>query len=193
MRQGNFEMESEENDPKTLMRLAKEGDSRAFNKLYRLYFTPIFRYIYFRVKIKEVAEDLAQEVFLKVYRSLAVFKMTESPPLAYFFTVARNTVFDYWKKKKDILTDDLESFKIADKAKNPAEITDIKISGEIMQKAVKKLTEEQQEVIIMKFISDLPNKEIANLLSKTEETVRQIQCRALKALRQELKELSDYL
>jgi len=102
-------------------------------------------------------------------------------------------VFDYWKKKKDILTDDLESFKIADKAKNPAEITDIKISGEIMQKAVKKLTEEQQEVIIMKFISDLPNKEIANLLSKTEETVRQIQCRALKALRQELKELSDYL
>ena len=186
-------MESEENDPRALMRLAKEGDSRAFNKLYRLYFTPIFRYIYFRVKTKETAEDLAQEVFLKVYRSLAVFKATKASPLAYFFTVARNTVIDYWKKKKDILTDDLESFKAVDKAKNPAEMADIKIAGETLQKAVKKLTEEQQEVIVMKFISDLPNKEIANLLSKTEEAVRQIQCRALKALRQELKGLNDYL
>ncbi|MEK7482005.1 MAG: RNA polymerase sigma factor [Patescibacteria group bacterium] len=193
MRQDNFEMESEENDPRALMRLAKEGDSRAFKKLYRLYFTPIFRYVYFRVKTKEIAEDLTQEVFLKVYRSLAVFKAAKASPLAYFFTVARNTVIDYWKKKKDVLTDDLESLKIADKAKNPAEITDIKIAGEITQKAIKKLTEEQQEVIVMKFISDLPNKEIANLLSKTEEAVRQIQCRALKALRQELKELNDYL
>jgi RNA polymerase sigma-70 factor (ECF subfamily) len=69
-----MEADNLQNDPKILMQLAKSGDTEAFSRLYELYFIPVFRYIYFRVKDKEEANDLTQIVFLKVFSSLPNFK-----------------------------------------------------------------------------------------------------------------------
>ncbi|MCI0680230.1 sigma-70 family RNA polymerase sigma factor [bacterium] len=182
-------MKEHENDLKILMRLSQEGDAEAFGKLYELYFSPIFRYIRFRVKNKEEADDLTQTVFLKVFRSLPRFQDQNKPPHAYFFAVAKNTVIDYWRSKKPVhLKDAGDTFlEIPDSGSSPIEQAEKKEAGEALRRALMTLTEEQQEVVILKFINGMDNKEIAALLGKKEEAIRQLQCRAFKTLRSILK------
>lgn len=180
---------SSQDDPKKLMQLAKEGDKEAYGRIYELYFVPIFRYIYFRVKDKDVANDLTQTVFLKVFSALPNFKEQDKSPLAYFYTVSRNAVIDYWRAKNNARLENSEEIllNIPDKSENQLEIMENKEIGEAVRRAIHGLTEIQQDVIILKFINDMPNKDIAELLGKSEEAVRQLQSRAIKALRQIMK------
>lgn len=179
---------NQQDNPVVLIRRAKDGDTEAFGLLYTIYFTPVFRYIYSRVKDKETTNDLTQTVFLKVFQSLERYQEKNKSPLAYFFTVARNTVISYWRKKKEVLINDSERPLEVSAVDNPskwAEKTDI---SKILYRAIGQLTYTEQEVIIFKFIDDLSTREIAKILGKTEGAIRQIQCRALKKLREYLKE-----
>ena len=180
-------------NPKVLIQKAKNGDHEAFGCLYELYFVPIFRYIYFRVKSKADAEDLTQEVFLKAYRAIENFEDRNKSPLAYFFTIARNQVIDYWRQKKTLEIKEQEALaETPDKNSSPAEAAARKEIGEIVKQSLQDLTKDQQEVIILKFINERTNREIADLLNKSEEAVRQLQCRALKVLRQKFKNLKIF-
>lgn len=176
-------------DPKMLMELAKAGDKEAFGRIYELYFVPVFRYIYFFVKSREEAEDLTQTVFIKIFSSLSKFNQENKSPLAYFLTVSKNTVIDYWRSKKNIFIQDSEKVfeELHNENDNPLKIAKEKEFKREIQIAIKHLTEAQREVIVLKFINDMKNKEIADYLGKTEEAVRQLQCRALKSLRSILK------
>ncbi len=182
--------ENPENNPKQLMQLAKNGDTEAFGQLYELYFTPVYRYIYLRTKSKEEAEDLAQVVFVKIFKSIGSFQEQNKPPLAYFFTIARNTVIDHWRKKKEILVDTPIETDVAieEQTDSPIDLIDKKANAQVIHKAIETLTEDQQEVIILKFINDLTTVEIAKILEKKEDAIRQLQCRALKILKQYFKE-----
>lgn len=182
-------------DAKELMRMAKNGDSEAFGLLYNEYFVPVFRYIYLRLKSKEEAEDLAQTVFLRIYKSLPRFRDQGKEPLAYFFTVARNALIDYWRKKKDKKLDDDEDFEEKNSGANINEAERISNScdnAELVKQALGELDGERREVIILRFMEGFSNKEISELIGKSEEAVRQIQCRALKSLRNKFKELNLY-
>ncbi len=189
-----MEINNLQNNPKELMRLAKTGDKNAYSQLYKLYFTPVFRYIYLRVKNKEEASDLAQTVFLKVFTALPNFTEQKKSPLAYFFTIARNTIIDYWRTKKKNKVDDFDAIaqKTADNSEDPQKIYEKKEDQVFINRVLRELTDIQQEVIALKFISELSNKEIAELLGKTEEAVRQLQCRALRSLKDILKNQKYY-
>lgn len=160
-----------------------KNDTEAFEHLYKMYFTPIYRYIYFRVKNKEEAENLVQEVFLKAYKSISGLQKTIDRPLAYFFTIARNAVIDHWRKKKEILAEENFFDKIPSDEPSPLKTAEKREIEETTRRAIRQLTEEQQEVVILKFINEMSNQEISKLLNKSEEAIRQLQCRALKALR----------
>jgi len=173
-------------DPKILMKMAKEGDSGAFGRLYEMFFSPIYRYVYLRVRSRGDAEDLTQIIFLKVFQSVSDFEEKGKNPVSYFYAVARNAVIDYWRKKKEVNAGDTEE--IFENIPSPKEnieksIDENEIVATIRQ-AIKSLTDEQQEVIVLKFINDLSNKEIAELLGKNETAIRQLQCRGLKKLRE---------
>lgn len=184
---------SSENDPKILMRLAKNGDIEAFSRLYELYFTPISRYIYFRVQDEMETEDLTQMVFFKIYSSIERFEDRNKSPLAYFFTVARNIVIDYWRKKKNVALNNSEKLiaGLKDAKKDPQKLMEEKEQKKAVNQAIQHLTEVQREVIILKFIQGFSNKEISKILEKTEDAIRQIQCRALKTLREYFKDFKD--
>lgn len=171
-----MEADNLQNNPKELMRLAKSGDTEAYGLLYELYFTPVFRYIYLRVRDKEEANDLVQTVFLKVFTALPNFKEQNKSSLAYFFTVSRNTIIDYWRKKKEVKVDDFGAIaeRIADNTESPLKSFEENESQNLIHRALGELTNIQREVITLKFLSDLSNKEIAELLGKTEEAVRSI-------------------
>lgn len=176
-------------DPLLLTQLAKVGDKQAFERLYEMYFAPVFRYIYFRVKNKEEAEDMSQTVFLKAFQALPRFEpQQDKSPLAYFFTVARNTVTDYWRKKNAVAARETSADALVFE---PPDETAKDVTGQIenahiIRQALRSLTEEQQEVIILRFINDLSCKEVARLLGKSSAAVRQLQSRALAALRKKL-------
>lgn len=174
-----------------LIKLAKNGDKEAFSSLYKIYFVPIYRFIYLRVQNKSLAEDFTQTVFIKVYEAISDFRIENKTPLNYFFTVARNTIIDYWRKKKDLT---LENPNIiakegqVDMAENIHNIIQREEQSKILQNIIQYLTKDQQEIIILKFIDDLSTKEIAEIVGKTEEAVRQLQSRALKSIRSKLKD-----
>jgi len=176
-------------DPSSLMQQAKNGNKDAFGVLYKMYFTPVFRYISLRLKDKVQTEDLAQTVFLKVFRSLHRYREEHKDPLAYFFTVARNTLIDFWRKKRELRLQETDENQIATDYSSDILVT--LSEKEKVEKALLReldlLTENQKEALVLKFISDLSNKQISEVIGKSEEAIRQLQCRGLKTLRDNLK------
>jgi RNA polymerase sigma-70 factor (ECF subfamily) len=175
--------------PKELLLKAQQGDVEAFGSLYEFYFTPVYRYIFWRLQDKDMVEDLVQAVFAKVFKNLKKYQDQGKNPLAYFFTVSRNLIIDYQRKKKEASLDDLQEggFQAADEKSSPASELDNKMRLENIIKALEVLGDEQREVIILKYLNDLSNQEIASLMNKKEEAIRQLQCRALKVLREKFK------
>jgi RNA polymerase sigma-70 factor (ECF subfamily) len=85
------EVDNNQENLKSLILQAKEGNSSAFEEIYRNYYTPLFRYILTRIKDKAEAEDMTQVVFMKIWKSIASWNIEHTSPLSFFFTVARNT------------------------------------------------------------------------------------------------------
>jgi len=178
-------------DPRHLILRAKAGDSGAFGKLYEVYFTPVFRYISYRVRTREEAEDLVQIVFLKTYQALSRFAVTDVPPLAYLFRVARNAIIDAARKKREVALREPEEelAAIPDLADDPHEAALKNEAADVIRRAVRELTEEQQDVVTMRHAGGLSYMEIAAALGKTEEAVRQLHHRAIRALRERTRNL----
>lgn len=173
-------------DSKELIEKAKSGDNEAFGKLYELFYLPVFRYIYFRINKKEDTQDLVQIVFLKVYQSIESYEERGKEPLAYFFTVARNTVIDYLRKKGNLSLN--ENVEVEGRERdNPEKLVQDNEQKKFVDEAIQTLNEDQKEVILLKFMGDLSNSEIAKQIGKSEDAIRQIQHRALKMLKKKLK------
>lgn len=167
-----------------LMRRAKGGDQQAFGELYEQYLTPVYRYIYLRVKHASTAEDLTQQVFLKVFASLERYQ-EQGKPLAYFFTVARNSIADHWRKKKPIIpeTPVEESYDLEAKDEQIEERLDRDNAIEHIKTHIQTLPPAHQDILILRFIEERTTKEIAQITGKNEAAIRQTQSRALKKLR----------
>jgi RNA polymerase sigma-70 factor (ECF subfamily) len=175
----------------SLVAKAKNGDSSAFAELYNCYFSPIFRFIYWQTKSRTEAEDLTQTVFLKALKNLSGFKNKQGGGFsAWVYAIARNTVIDHWRKKKEIfLNDDLEKSAEPVETDTPLKIAEKEEIKSTLHQIVMKLNPGQKEVVILKFVEGLSTKEIGNLLGKSEDAIRQLQCRGLKTIRQHLKNL----
>lgn len=170
------------------MELARDGDQQAFAQLYEQFAVPLFRYIFFRVNRKEDAEDILQSVFLKAYRSLPRFRDLGKEPLSYFYTIARTTVIDFQRKKHEVPIDDSEHAleHIPDESMDTAHLASLHSEGAKIREGMSLLSEEQQEVITLRFMQDLSHKEIAKVMNKSEVAVRQLQSRGLRILREKL-------
>ncbi len=164
-----------------LLQKAKAGDKGAFGAVYTQYFLPVFRYILRRVRDTKEAEDMAQTVFLKVYTSPAAFQNRERSPLAYFFTVARHLIIDQWRRNHRVepMADDSEQEDFASMQEKVETTMTI-------EQGLQTLPEDQRRVLAMKFLDGYETRAIAVKLNKSEETVRQIQCRGLRKLREYL-------
>jgi RNA polymerase sigma-70 factor (ECF subfamily) len=163
--------------------------SERFEELYERFFTPVFRYILLRVKQRAEAEDLTQTVFMKAYQANPPGNAGQDLPLNYFFTVARNTVIDHWRKKKEVVVDDPdEAFENIPDTDTPERGAMRGEADLAVREALERVSASEQEVLILKFMNELSTKEIAKLLGKTEVAVRQLQSRGLRTLRQHLKE-----
>lgn len=172
-----------------LIQGAMAGDQTLFTQLYELYMTPVYRYLFVRTRDKALAEDLTQVVFLKAFEHQSALSASGSKPLAYLYTTARNALIDYWKKKKEVHQSDAsDSFeKAPDEKRTPDKLVEQSDLVRELVGGLSQLTEEQREVISLKYFHDYSAAEIAKQIGKSEEAVRQLQCRGLKALRDVMK------
>ncbi len=180
-------------EPSVLMQRAQNGDKEAFGLIYESYFSHIYRYIYFRVQSKAVAEDITQTVFLKVFEKLSSYREKSRPPLAYLFTVARNKVIDYWRKNKQTVQDpEKDLSKIPETVDSAAEIISRTIAMEKISAALENIPGDQRDVIIFKYLNQLSYPEIAKLLKKKEAAIRKLASRGLNSLREYFKGIDLY-
>lgn len=170
-----------------MVRQAKSGDSEAFAQLYDAYVERVFRYIYFRVSDEPTAEDFTSQVFLKAWENLDRYKIGSSPYIAWLYTIARNLVIDHYRTKKETIPLD-EILPFASDHQTPDEEVDVRFSLEAMRDSLQSLTDEQQEVLILKFIAELPNANIAKIMNKKEGAIRALQMRALQTLSKRMEE-----
>lgn len=155
--------------------------------LYEEYYDRIARYTYTRIGNKDDAEDIAGEVFLKALQSLKSYREQGPPIQVWLFKIAHNMVVDYLRRKSKMKTVPLESLDVADDM-DPAELAEINLEIERVKTAMKRLSNDQQEVIRLRFLAGLTSREVAYLMGKTDGAVREMQRAALERLRQVLHE-----
>ncbi|MEK7106186.1 MAG: RNA polymerase sigma factor [Patescibacteria group bacterium] len=170
---------------KELILQAKAGDDSAFEEVYTLYYTPLYRYILVRIKNKQEAEDIAQTVLMKIWGAIQTWDSKHTSAIAFFFTVARNTLIDYFRKssRKEIVSDEIVSI-YAEEGAGVDEESNSRELREVLSQATTQLSEEQQEIITLLYTNDLTYKEIATITGKREDAIRQLHSRAIKKLRE---------
>jgi len=164
----------------------KEKQSR-LEGLYNEYFVKIARYAYARIGDRTEAEDIACEVFVRALDSLKSYQERGLPMQAWLFKIAHNLVVDHLSRKSKQKSIPLETVEIMEKG-DPVITAETNLEMERVKKAMQDLTEEQREVVNLRFFGGLTSKEVADLLNKKDGAIRQMQSAALEKLRSILNE-----
>lgn len=182
------DLKSKEPEIEKLVLQIQDGDQESFAKIYDIFIDPIYRYVYYRVK-SNYAEDIVETVFLKVWQGIHSYKKGKSSFIAWIFRIAHNTVIDHYRSTSDKDTEELD-FSIPDtnRQHNPIKQTENVLDKNILRSALNTLKKNYRDVLIYKFINDLTNQEISEIMNKSEGSIRILQHRALKALEKELEE-----
>lgn len=167
-------------DEKTLIELARCRDQAAISELYQRNVDAIYRYMAHRVSESTVAEDLTAQVFLRALESIENYTDTGLPFSAWLYRIAHARVVDYWRSQRRRPQVELDEGMPADDT--GASALEIKADCAALNQAIRLLSDEQQQVVILKFYAGLSNLEIAHILGKTEGAIKALQHRALGAL-----------
>ncbi len=170
-----------------LYRIFTKKDPEAYAELYDLYVQRIYRFVFFKVSNHENAEDITSEVFLKAWQFL-ITNSEEQPEIKSFsgllYKIARNSIIDFYRSraaKPEVTLD--ENIEVTDEGKWYDELANKMETGKIVE-AIKKLKQEYQEVLTLKYVDELDISEIAEITGKSQLSVRVTMHRALKKLKQ---------
>ena len=175
-------------DEQQIVALAQQGQEEAVKFLYETHVDSIFGYIRYRVASVEIAQDLTSEVFLRMVRGLPNYKDQGVPFRAWLFRIAANLITDHYRQTgKNTLMPIPEDFESDD-----LDLLDEAVSKEEtlrLRRALSTLPADYQDLLILRFVQDLPHTEIAKVMNKSTAALRSMQYRAVKALTQELAKL----
>jgi RNA polymerase sigma-70 factor, ECF subfamily len=169
---------------KDLIARARDGDGRAYGKIFRLCYEDMFDYIARRVGNRVDAEDLTMQVFAKGLKAVGSYEERGLSVKAWLYRIAHNAVVDHFRIQKP--TVDLEEIgEIADETDVEALISRQE-EQQTLYREIADLPVAQAEVLILRFIEDRSVAETAMILEKKEVTVRALQFKGIKNLRQRL-------
>ena len=176
---------------------AGQGDRAAFAELYERYVDRIFRYIYFKVGVTADTEDLTSQTFLKAWDAVGEYEWRNHPFGAWLFRIAHNLVVDYHRARRPVVTLDDATPQLEHQASNdeirPERVLAEMLTTDRVRHAIERLTEEQQQVLVLRFFEGLSTGEVAEILGKRRGAIRGLQFRALGALRDMLYREQDEL
>ena len=171
-----------------------------FERLYHQYHHQLFQYLFYLVRHRETAEELVQEVYIKVLHSFESFE-GKSTEKTWLYSVAKHVAIDHIRKQsrkkrkaegKEYEWSEKE-FEIQDRAPLPDEVVVQKDEVQYVYRMMEKCTEDQQQVLILRYIQSLSIAEAAEVLGWTESKVKTTQHRAIKALKGYLEKEEEHL
>jgi RNA polymerase sigma-70 factor (ECF subfamily) len=185
-----IEIPSPEADELVAQAIVGNGD--AFAALFRLTLPSVYRYLYGRCGDASLAEDLAQDAFVRGYRAIGKsFQGKSNDFLAWMIRIARNRFLDHVKSGRVKWEIVVEETPITFAPGGPEHEALANVEGAELRKALGRLTEEQQEIVMMRFFQGLQISEVSAATGRTEGAVKALQFRALRALARIL-DLSDF-
>jgi RNA polymerase sigma-70 factor (ECF subfamily) len=188
---GHFPSRPEPGDPANevwaLVERAQNGEAEAFGLIYDRYMDTVFRFIYFRVGSRQLAEDLTSDTFLRALKRIGSFTWQGRDLGAWLVTIARNLVADHFKSGRyrlELTTGDVLDADREDRGPegSPEAAVVDHITNVTLLTAVKQLNPEQQECIVLRFLQGFSVAETAQSMGKNEGAIKALQYRAVRAL-----------
>ena len=169
-------------EEKRLLRLAQRGDANAFAEVYRAHVQVIYRYVYHRVNDTHLAEDLTADVFTRALEGLGSYQDRGKPFVAWLYRIAHARVVDHYRKvDRRPAESDFEA--------EPIPVTPDMDEGLLrrhaaraLREAITDLTDDQQQVIILRFVEGHPINDVAEMMGKNPNAIKALQFRALRSL-----------
>ncbi len=181
---------------RNLVKKAKGHDPDAFGLLYDEYVDQIFRYVYYKVGNFAESQDLTGQTFLKAFENIDSYEMRDVAFSSWLYRIAHNLVVDYFRKESKRESVPLEEQPPAPSNRgNPVDMVMAEMDSERLYKAMKKLTHNQREVLVLKFIDNLSNSHVSEIMGISVGAVKSTQKRGLLSLNRILSNSSgtDYL
>lgn len=160
---------------------AAHGDRIAFEQIYFLLAKDIYSYVRRQCQNEQAAEDLVANVFLKAWRSAKQYQSGSNWYRRWIFTIARNEIRDHWRRRKDA-TFPLGDIDMLDES-GTEPVLDAADANRKVALALSTLTDDQRQVVVLKYFSEKSHEEIAAIMGKREGAVRALLLRALRSMR----------
>jgi RNA polymerase sigma-70 factor (ECF subfamily) len=183
---GDASPRQRDDEPRLIQR-AKTGDKQSIADLYRRYVDVVYRYVWMRVRDDMVAEDLTSQVFLKALEGLPTYEPSGSPFMAWLYRIAHARIVDHWRRQErrlEVAPDDT----LPAPEPHPQDLLDKEADWAAAVALIAQLTDDQQDVLILRFIGDMNVTQVAETLGKTVGATKAIQHRALASLARLLQE-----
>lgn len=171
-------------EQQALLESALQGNAQALTEIYDQYVGRIRNYIYHRVGQVELAEDLTAQVFIKMLEAVRSGQGWRVSFIGWLYRIAHNLVIDYYRRRSRatfIDIDDAEPIRAVDG--DPVRTAEAVLDRQHLHEALNLLTEEQAQVITLRFLEDRSIAEVAEYMEKTEGAIKALQYRAVLALR----------
>jgi RNA polymerase sigma-70 factor, ECF subfamily len=173
-------------DVRRLVERAQQGDREALEELYLLHFDRIYSYLHMSVGNRHDAEDLTTQTFMKMLESIKRFRWQSAPFSAWLFRIAHNLAMDHFRASRRWQPEEEVPEPVGD-AEPSAEAAAMQTIGrESMLELIEHLSQEQKQVLTLKFVFNLPNAEVATILGKSEGAIKSLQHRALVSLQKQI-------
>lgn len=164
-----------------LIRRAQAGDSSAVVTLYERYKQRIYQYLYYRLGEAYLAEDLTTEVFIRVIRGLPQLREANPSLQAWIFQIARNLATDHLRRARGRVHAALDE-RLVDPGPTPEHFAELSVTFDQLRDALHQLTEDQREVVLLRFINDLSIEQVVQIMNKSESAIKNLQLRGLRSL-----------
>jgi RNA polymerase sigma-70 factor (ECF subfamily) len=172
-------------DDRLLIQRVRQGDQDAARALFERYFDRIYNYVYARLGRPEDAEDLAIDTMTRSLTRLDLFHDQGVAFSSWVYRIAHNATVDHYRRRGKVSLVPLENAVLPQSA-DPSELAMDQISNEELRSALRKLTDEQQQVLILRFFQDLSAVQVAEIIGKSVGAVQALQHRALASLERAL-------
>lgn len=172
-----------------LVEEARSLNTAAWDEIYQRHAQQVYAYIYYRLGDRHTTDDLTADVFVKALAGIKGYSYRGTPLLAWLYRIAHNVTADYRKSAARRLQHQMPEM--------PEEIEERHDAlGELNERrdmlgAIRALTEDQQQVVILRFYHGMSNAEVSTVMGKPEGAVKALQTRALRSLRRVLAEGAD--
>jgi len=186
-------------DETRLVEQAKQGDSGAFGELYEFYAPLVFRFLFAHLDNRQDAEDLTEEIFLRVWEALPGYQQRGVPFGGYLFRVARNGLYDHYRQHRrkhrwfgGFGKSAAQQDWLDESHPDPSDGPPAHFEQQDLHAQLGRLSDDYRMVVTLRFLVGLSCEETAEAMSRSPGAVRVLQHRALLALRQLLDEQENY-